>query len=279
MKPSASCWLYTLSLPNVAYEGWYSAYGLSRPATLALPLYSLSRTWPVTCFWVLAIAASSASRSGVHQVGIPQRDLVLQPQRAPVEDELLQLAVRGEQQRAARRLVDAARFHPHEAVLDDVGAADAVLAGDRVQRRDELHRPQRDVVHGDRGPFLEADLDQRRKLRSVQRVLGHDEDVLGRLARGIFEDAALVGAVPQVAISRIRLLGGRLHRDVLRLHVREEVFAALELPLTPRRDDLQVGAESGVGEFEADLVVTLPRAALGERDLMRRHHRPRHGRA
>src|SRR5207245_2181609 len=38
MNPSASCWSYTLSLPNVAYDGWYSANGLSRPATARPPL-------------------------------------------------------------------------------------------------------------------------------------------------------------------------------------------------------------------------------------------------
>ena len=95
-------------------------------------------------------------------------------------------------------------------------------------------------------------------------------------------------AVPHVAVSGVRLLDGRLHRDPLRFHVGDEILAALELPFPPRRDDLQVRREGGIGELEADLVVPLTRAAmgeglrtdpLGERHLMRRHHRPRHRRA
>src|SRR5256885_14060012 len=49
------------------YTTLFRSYGLSRPATARPPLYSLSRTAPVTRFWVLVTAASSASRSGVHQ--------------------------------------------------------------------------------------------------------------------------------------------------------------------------------------------------------------------
>ena len=43
--------------------------------------------------------------------------------------------VRGVEQGAARRLVDAARLHADHAILDEVDDADAVRAADRVERR------------------------------------------------------------------------------------------------------------------------------------------------
>src|SRR2546427_3839254 len=49
-------------------------------------------------------------------------------------------------------------------------------------------------------------------------VLGHDEDVFRRLARGIFQDAALVRAVPEVAVGGVRLLDGGLDRKSTRLN-------------------------------------------------------------
>jgi hypothetical protein len=61
------------------------------------------------------------------------RHLVLERERATVQHHLLELAVRRVQQRAARRLVHAARLHADHAVLDDVRAADAVHAADLVQ--------------------------------------------------------------------------------------------------------------------------------------------------
>src|SRR5712691_1806452 len=193
----------------------------------------------------------------------------------------------GIEYRAARRLVHAARLHTDEAILDDVGAADAVLAGDFVELFEELYGPEWNGVYADRIAFFEAYRDDDRLVRRLEGILGHDEDVLGRFLRRIFEDAALVRAVPQVTVGGVRLLRRRLHRHALGVHVGDEVFAALEFPFAPRRDDLQLGGERGVGQLEADLVVALAGAAVGDRvgaeslrdgDLVRCGERPCHRR-
>ena len=44
----------------------------------------------------------------------------------------------GHQDRSARCLIDAAGLHAYDAVLDDIDDADAVLAAELVQLRDDL---------------------------------------------------------------------------------------------------------------------------------------------
>jgi len=160
-----------------------------------------------------------------------------------------------------------------------------MLPGDFVELLEQLHGAERHMIDADGRPFLEADLDEHRLVGRFERILGHDEDVLGRFLRRIFENAALVRAVPQVAVARVRLLGGRLHGNALRVHVGDQVFATLELPLAPGGDHLEIRGERGVGQLEADLIVALAGAAVRERlradalrqgDLPRRGEGPRH---
>ena len=58
--------------------------------------------------------------------------------RTAIERDRFDAAMRGEQDGAARRLVHAARLHADEAVLDQVEPADAVLATERVEPRQQL---------------------------------------------------------------------------------------------------------------------------------------------
>src|SRR5438445_3696374 len=66
----------------------------------------------------------------VDPLGIARHQLVLQMHRAAIEAEALDAAMRQLQDRAARRLVDAARLHTDKTVLDQVEPADAVSAAD-----------------------------------------------------------------------------------------------------------------------------------------------------
>src|ERR1039458_10552766 len=64
MKPVASSWLYAFvgSASIVAMCGLYRLTGLLRPATMMLPLYSFTRTVPVTFFWLSVTSACNAYR-------------------------------------------------------------------------------------------------------------------------------------------------------------------------------------------------------------------------
>ena len=70
----------------------------------------------------------------------------------------------------------------------------------------------------------------------------------------------------KVGVDRERRLAALVlrHRDLVLLGEVDEVGARLELPLAPRRDDLDVGIERIGGELEAHLVVALAGGAVGD---------------
>ena len=70
----------------------------------------------------------------------------------------------------------------------------------------------------------------------------------------------------EVGVDRERRLAALVlgHRDLVLLGEVDQVGARLELPLAPRRDDLDVGVERIGGQLEADLVVALAGGAVGD---------------
>src|SRR5580658_8181642 len=101
----------------------------------------------------------------------------------------------------------------------------------------------------------------------VRRVFGRDGEakhVVVRLAPRVLEDAALVAYMDEVAIHRVRLLGGDGEGNFLLAGVGNHVGAAYERPIgtPPRRDDLQVRRESRERQLEAHLVVALAGRAM-----------------
>src|SRR5450759_207408 len=200
----------------------------------------------------------------VEELGIAGGELFLLVDDVAVERERLEGAERHDEERAARRLVDAARLDSDQPVLDDVHATDAVPATDLVELLDERHRRELLAVHRDRQPRREGD---RHALRSVGSLLGVHGQLehrgLGLEAR-LFQRAAFVGNVPEVAIARVGILlrggdGYAACRGVI-----DGVLARLDVPLAPGRDDRELRRERHVGELEPDLVVALSGAAVRE---------------
>ena len=79
--------------------------------------------------------------------------------------------------------------------------------------------------------------------RLVGRLLGRDGalvDVRRRLDGRVLQHLALGGGVQQVGVDRERRLAALVlgDRDLVLLGERDQLLAALELPLAPRRDDL-----------------------------------------
>ena len=71
--------------------------------------------------------------------------------------------------------------------------------------------------------------------------------------------------MPQVLVLGVVRLTRDLERDVVRLGVRDLVVAALELPCTPRRDDVHLGRERLDRQLETHLIVALAGAAVADR--------------
>ena len=90
----------------------------------------------------------------VHDLGVLQADVLLEVRQVAVEAQRFQLAMRGEQQRSAGRLIAAARLDADEAVLHQVDAANGVARADFVQHFDNRHRIEHDAVHRDRHAVL-----------------------------------------------------------------------------------------------------------------------------
>ena len=192
------------------------------------------------------------------------RHAVAEPQHLAVHRDRLDGAQSRVEQRAARGLVDASRLHTDEAVLDDVDPAHAVAPGDLVESLEHGGGAKRLAVQRYRPTVLEPDRDLLGRIRSVLRVAGQREDVLGRLRPGVLEDSALVRAVEQVAVAAIRLLWVCVDHDPVRLRVGNQVCPPFEVPAPPRSEHLHARLEGVVGELEAHLIVALAGGAVGD---------------
>src|SRR6185437_4305857 len=106
---------------------------------------------------VVRFALDRPPASFVHQVGVARGDEVLGCESATIERELLELAVRCVEQSTTRRLVDAARLHADETILDQIDAANAVASADLVQSGEKGHWRHRVPIDRDRSSALEGD--------------------------------------------------------------------------------------------------------------------------
>src|SRR6267143_2087306 len=91
------------------------------------------------------------------------------------------------------------------------------------------------------------------------------EQVCRRGDSWVLEHTALMGNVPDVTIARVNLVACCGNRNLVGFRVSDRVLAAPDVPFTPRGYDGQIGSECSVSELEADLVVTLSGATVGER--------------
>src|ERR1044072_9362691 len=91
--------------------------------------------------------------------------------RAAVECDALDPAMRGEQDRAARRFVYSARVHPDETVLDKIEPADDIVMAELVQPGQKGSGRQSFAIDRNRITAIEMDGDRRRLFR---RVLGRN---------------------------------------------------------------------------------------------------------
>ena len=181
--------------------------------------------------------------------------------------------MRRQQQRSARRLVTAARLDADEAVLDQVDAADGIARADFVQHFDQRDRIEFDAIHRDRQSVAKFDRHLLDLIGRILRRLGPRPGRRQRRVVGIFQLAALVRDVQQVAIAAVDLLAALRHGNSVRLGVVEAILARLQRPLAPRHDDLQLRRQRLVGVLEAHLVVALAGAAMSHRRcaLAQRH--------
>ena len=190
-----------------------------------------------------------------------------------VQGERFDLPMRVHEDGAAGRLVHAARLHAHEAVLDQVYAADPVFAPELVERPEHAGGGQLPAVHRHAVAMGEVEFDV---LRFVRGVLGGDREFKhalvclgGWVEPGILENTGLVGDMEEVPVHRVRLPERGFDGNPVFPAVRDHLRAAGEfLPEgveLPRRDDGELGRQRHVGKLEAALIVALAGGAMGDR--------------
>ena len=172
-----------------------------------------------------------------------------------------------EQDRAARRLVHAARLHADKAVLDEVDAADAVGLAERVQFGEQRGRRKFLAVDADGIASLEADANVGRPVRRIHRGDRALIDDRRRFQGRVLQHLALGRRVQEVGIDRERRLALLVlgDRDLVLARKRDQLLTALEVPLAPRGNDPDRRLERVVGQLEADLVVALAGGAMRHR--------------
>ena len=114
----------------------------------------------------------------------------------------------------------------------------AAISLSSIEQRD---RREILAVHGNGRAACEADFDcrgLRGRFRGRSDPLPHG--FVGRV-RGIFEHAAFVAEVPDVAVAAVNIFLGLLDGNIVRLRVGDGFFARDDIPFAPGRDDLQFG--------------------------------------
>jgi hypothetical protein len=159
---------------------------------------------------------------------------------------------------------DSARLHADQSILDDVGPADAMAPADPVQLGKKIDRSKRPAVHRNWRAAPKTDCDFLRFRGRVLGISGQQEEILWRRLAGVFENTAFMGDVPEVAVARIDLGRGGRHRNAACRGVRQRILTAPDVPLPPRRNDLELGCECHIGQLKADLIIPLSRAAVRE---------------
>ena len=183
--------------------------------------------------------------------------------------------VSGAQSGETGGFVAATGLDTDETVLNDINTANTVTAGNSVSGQEELDGvgdslllASLSVLELDGDTLLEVEGEVLGLIGGGQGVLGQFPHVGGRSGIGVLQDAGLVGAVGQVLVHGPGLGLGGGDGNALLLGVVEQVLTALEAlvedGVAPRGNDLDAGLEGVEGKLEANLVVTLTSAAVGD---------------
>src|SRR5713226_7639226 len=181
-----------------------------------------------------------------------------------INGEALEFLVRFHEESSAGSFVGAARFHSDEAIFDEVGPPDAVLGGDIIQRVHEIDGAEFRAVDRNRRAGFKSDFDFFGFVRSFLRGNDPLPHRFVRRVRGIFELAAFVAEVPDVTVAAVDIFFALLDGNVVLLRVSNGIFAGIDVPLAPRSNNLNVGSNGFVRQFESDLVVAFAGAAVRE---------------
>ena len=201
----------------------------------------------------------------VHGGGPILLELDLGLEQVALDADVLERLVGGDERQGAGNLVALAALKAHQAILDQIETAKAIVAGNLVEGDDDLRELHLLAVDGDGLAGLKLDLGIGRGVGRVLGVLGHNPSVIERLVPGILQVTALNGTTPQVVVDGVGVVVGTLgNRHVVGVGIGDLVGATLQVPLANRGDNLELGVEGLDGGLKTDLIITLAGAAVGD---------------
>ena len=198
----------------------------------------------------------------VHERAPPVGHGLLEADLIAVHRHALELLMGGYERHRPGGFVDFARLDAHQAVLDDVDAADPLGARPAVQLLDRLKRRDALPVHGDRDAGLEGDDDLVGE-RRIGRIVRVGVDVLRRAVPDVLEEAGFDGPAPDVLVDGEGVVVRRLDGQVVPVRVVDRELAG-HRQIADRGDAGQVGGQRCDSILEPHLVVALARASVGD---------------
>src|ERR1022692_4871307 len=137
-----------------------------------------------------------------------------------------------------------------------------MLAAHRVKLFNQVERAQLPAVDRHRRSLLKPDGHAARLIGRFFRRMADLPDIVRYGVGGVLQFAALMTDVPDVAVTAVDLLDRLLNRYIVFTGVFDSIFARLDFPLPPRRDDLELRRQRQHGELEANLIVALAGASV-----------------
>src|SRR2546423_5039675 len=135
---------------------------------------------------------------------------------------------------------------------------------DVVECSNEIDRIELDSIHRSRRSIDETDRDRLGFIGRILRRGGQHEQICRWGSRCLFEDAALVGDVPDITVRRVDFVSRRGHGNLTRLGVSDRILAAGNAPLPPWGNNREVWRKRSIGQLKADLIVSFAGAAVGK---------------
>ena len=181
-----------------------------------------------------------------------------------IHRDLLNPAMRHEQNRPAWRFVNAARFHADKAVFQQIQATNAVSTAEFVQLGQEGCRAHFNAVKTDRITTLKAHFDIGRCVWCVFRANRALIDKSGRFIIWVFEDFAFGRGMQQVRINRKGRFAALVfcNLNAVFFGIFDQLRPGIQIPLPPRRNDFDVRIERVIAEFKPDLIIPFTRRAM-----------------
>ena len=160
----------------------------------------------------------------IDDLGVAKSYLLLVVLHLAIEGECFEFTMGEHDEGAPRGFVTATGLDADETVFDQIDTADGIAGADFIQQFDQLnglklHTVDRNWFAGDK-----ADLDRLFVVWSVFRRAGHGPGAVEGRVVGIFEFAAFVADVPDIAVTRVNLLPAGGNGDAVRFGVVEAVL-------------------------------------------------------